>query len=159
MTDSASQGSLMAPSRLQPASLLLLRLGTGLLLIIWGLLRVTSPAAGPGLADKYYSGLLNIQAVQIAFGAAEILVGALVVLGLFRRYAFPLQALVLIPGALWLWRYLLDPLGWYLLDRESSQILFFPSVTVAAASLVLIAFRKQDRWSLDARLFDVKAVA
>jgi len=139
-------------SRLKPASLLLLRIGTGLLLILWGVLRVTSPAAGPGLADKYYSGLLNVPAVQTAFGAAEILVGALVVLGLLRRFAYPLQALVLIPGALMLWRYLVDPLGWYLLDRESSQILFFPSIAVAAASLVLIAFRNEDRWSLDRRL-------
>ena len=139
----------MKSSRLKSTSLLLLRIGTGLLLIIWGALRVTTPAAGPGLADKYYSGLLNVPAIQTAFGAAEILIGALVVFGLFRRFAFPLQALVLIPGALMLWRYLVDPLGWYLLDRESSQILFFPSITVAAASLALIAFRDDDRWSLD----------
>jgi len=139
----------MMSSRLKPASLLLLRIGTGLLLVIWGALRVTTPAAGPGLADKYYSGLLNVPAIQTAFGAAEILIGALVVIGLFRRFAFPLQALVLVPGALILWRYLVDPMGWYLLDRESSQILFFPSIAVAAASLVLIAFRDDDRWSLD----------
>jgi len=139
----------MKSSRLKSASLLLLRIGSGLLLIIWGALRVTTPAAGPGLADKYYSGLLNTPAIQLAFGAGEILVGALVVLGLLRRFAFPLQALVLIPGALVLWRYLVDPLGWYLLDRESTQILFFPSITVAAASLALIAFRDDDRWSLD----------
>ena len=63
-----------------------------------------------------------------------------------------LQALILIPGAIVLWRYLLDPLGLYLLDRESSQILFFPSITIAAATLVLLAFRDEDRWSLDHRL-------
>jgi putative oxidoreductase len=145
---------MLAPdtSRFRPLSLLLLRLGTGLLLILWGSLRVTSPAAGPGLADKYYSGLMNAQAVQIAYGAAECAIGALVALGLFRRAAYPLQALILVPGALMLWRYLLDPLGLWLLDKETSQILFFPSITLAAASLVLIAFRDQDRWSLDAKL-------
>ena len=37
----------------------------------------------------------------------------------------------------------------YLLDKESSQILLFPSITIAAASLVLLAFRDEDRWSLD----------
>lgn len=139
-------------SRLRPLSLLLLRLGTGLLLILWGSLRMTAPAAGPGLADKYYSGLMNAQAVQVAFGAAEVAIGALVVLGLFRRIAYPLQALILVPGALMLWRYLLDPLGMWLLDEESSQILFFPSITVAAATLVLIAFRGQDSLSLDSKL-------
>lgn len=142
----------MTSSRLKPASLLLLRIGSGLLLVLWGLLRVTTPAAGPGLADKYYSGLLNQPAIQTAFGAAEILIGALVVLGLLRRFVFPLQAIILVPGALILWRYLVDPLGLYLLDGETSQILFFPSIAVAAASLVLIAFRDEDRWSLDQAL-------
>jgi len=142
----------MESPRLKAGSLLLLRIGTGLLLVIWGTLRVASPAAGPGLANKYYSGLLDVQSVQIAFGITEIVIGALVVLGLFRRIAYPLQAIILIPGALMLWRYLLDPMGWYLLDKQSSQILFFPSIAIAAATLVLLAFREEDRWSLDRRL-------
>lgn len=137
------------PTAWKPGSLMLLRIGTGLLLIVWGGLRLTTPAAGPGLAQKYYSGFMAAGAVQIAFGTAEILIGLLVVLGLFRRIAYPLQALVLVAGALLLWRYLLDPMGLYLLDRETSQILFFPSITVAAASLVLLAFRDEDRWSID----------
>ncbi len=130
-------------------SLLLLRIGTGLLLILWGALRVLTPAAGPGLATKYYGGFLDVQSLQIGFGAAEIIIGLLVVIGLFRRVSYLLQALILVPGAFVLWRYLLDPLGMYLLDKESSQILFFPSITVAAATLVLLAFRTEDRWSLD----------
>jgi putative oxidoreductase len=85
------------------------------------------------------------------------LIGLLVLLGLLRRIFYPLQALILVPGALMLWRYLLDPMGVYLLDRESSQILFFPSITVAAATLVLIAFRNDDRWSLDQTLSARKA--
>ena len=133
-------------------SLLLLRIGTGLLLILWGQLRITSPEAGPGLANKYYGGLLDMQAIQIAFGAAEVAIGALVVLGLGRRFVYPIQALILVPAALMLWRYLLDPMGKYLLSPEDSQILFFPSITVAAASLALMAFREDDRLSLDARL-------
>ena len=140
------------PINWKPGSLMLLRIGSGLLLILWGGLRVMTPAAGPGLAQKYYSGFMATGAVQIAFGAAEALIGLLVVLGLYRRIAYPLQALVLVPGALLLWRYLLDPMGLYLLDRATSQILFFPSITVAAASLVLLAFREEDRWSIDARL-------
>ena len=139
----------MAGTATKAASLLLLRIGTGLLLILWGALRVISPAAGPGLATKYYGGFLDLQSLQIGFGAAEVIIGLLVVVGLFRRISYALQALILIPGALILWRYLLDPLGLYLLDKESSQILFFPSITIAAATLVLLAFRDEDRWSLD----------
>ena len=134
------------------ASLLLLRIGTGLLLVLWGALRVMSPAAGPGLASKYYGGFLDLQTLQVGFGVAEVIIGLLVVFGLFRRISYALQALILVPGALVLWRYLLDPMGMYLLDKESSQILFFPSITVAAATLVLLAFRNEDRWSLDSLL-------
>ena len=139
----------MAGTTAKAASLLLLRVGTGLLLMLWGALRVMSPTAGPGLANKYYGGLLDPQGLQIGFGVAEIAIGLLVVFGLFRRIAYALQALILVPGALMLWRYLLDPMGVYLLDKESSQILFFPSITIAAATLVLLAFRDEDRWSLD----------
>lgn len=130
-------------------SLLFLRLGTGLLLVLWGTLRVVSPETGPGLAEKYYSGLLGAQALQIAYGVAEILIGLLVALGLLRKVAYPLQALILVPAALLTWRYLVDPLGAWLLSPQDSQILFFPSVALAAASLTLIAFRDHDGWSLD----------
>lgn len=143
----------------RPASLLLLRLGTGLLLVVWGALRIVSPAAGPGLADKYYGGLMNSPAVQLGFGAAEVALGLLVVLGLFRRIVYVAQALILVPGTLLLWRYLLDPLGLYLLDKESSQILFFPSLTVAGAAFVLLAFLDEDRWSLDRQLAGRRASA
>jgi uncharacterized membrane protein YphA (DoxX/SURF4 family) len=139
-------------AKLRRWSLLLLRTGTGLLLLLWGSLRLFSPKAGPGLANKYYSGLLNMETFQVVYGAAEMLIGALVVLGLFRRVVYPLQALILVPGALLLWRYLLDPMGLYLMSREESQILFFPSITVAAACLVLLAFREEDQLSIDARL-------
>ena len=137
---------------LKPWSLLLLRIGTGLLLVIWGLFRVMMPELGPGLADRYYSGLFSGQTLQVAYGAGEALVGMLVVLGLFRRIAYPLQMLILIPGMFMIWRYLLDPFGLYLMSREDSEILFFPSITVAAATLVLLAFGGEDRWALD-RLF------
>jgi putative oxidoreductase len=142
----------MTTAASKAASLLLLRAGTGLLLVVWGALRVMTPAAGPGLATKYYGGFLDLQSLQVSFGVAEMAIGLLVALGLFRRFVYLLQALILIPGALVLWRFLLDPLGLYLLDKESSQILFFPSVTVAAATLVLLAFRTEDRWSLDHQL-------
>lgn len=139
----------MSASLAKAVTLLLLRIGTGLLLVLWGALRVFSPAAGPGLAAKYYGGFFDMQSLQIGFGATEVIIGLLVVVGLFRRVSYLLQALILVPGAIVLWRYLLDPMGLYLLDRDSSQILFFPSITVAAATLVLLAFRDEDRWSLD----------
>ena len=70
---------------LKPLSLLLLRLGTGLLLILWGSLRLIVPDAGPGLADKYYGGFASVPGVQMAYGGLEVALGLFVCLGLFRR--------------------------------------------------------------------------
>ncbi|MBA3670036.1 MAG: hypothetical protein H0W71_08245 [Sphingomonas sp.] len=132
------------------ASLLLLRFGTGGLLLVWGAQRLIAPATGPHLATRYYSGLFENGTLQLAYGAAEVALGALIILGLFRGFAYVAQAVILITGAGFIWRQLLDPLSLYLLDKDSAQILFFPSVTVAAATLVLLAFRNEDRWSADA---------
>lgn len=130
-------------------SLLFLRVSTGLLLIVWGLVRVAKPEIGAHVSEKYYAGLGAAHWVQLGWGAALLIIGSLTLVGLWRRLIYPLQALVLVSGALSIWKYLLDPLGLWLLDRESSQILFFPSLAVAAASLVLLAFVEEDRLSAD----------
>lgn len=133
-------------------SLLFLRLSTGMLCVIWGLIRIGEPKAGMGVNSKYYGGILASETAQYVWGAFLLIVGALTILGLFRKYAYPLQAAILCVGALAIWKYLLDPLGLFLLDRESSQVLFFPSLGMAAATLVLIAFRSDDAYTLDAKL-------
>ncbi len=133
-------------------SVFLMRVAIGLLLVIWGLIKLASPEAAIGVSDKYYIGLISAEVLQRPLGAAEALLGVLVTLGLFRRLALPLAAVVLVGGAVAIWRYLLDPLGLYLLDAGTRQVLFFPSLTVAAASLAVIAFKDEDAIALD-RLF------
>jgi putative oxidoreductase len=134
---------------MQALSLLALRVTTGLLLVIWGLIKVAAPDAAIGVSDKYYEGLLSSAQIQMGLGATEIALGLLVVLGLLRAITYPLQALVLIAGAAAIWKYLVDPLGQYLLTQETAQVLFFPSSTVAVATLVLLAFKDHDRLALD----------
>ncbi|MBE5073870.1 hypothetical protein IM511_06085 [Erythrobacteraceae bacterium E2-1 Yellow Sea] len=136
----------------QAASLLFLRVSTGLLCLIWGVLRLIRPDAGARVSGKYYADLFSGMAAQTAWGVALVAIGTLVILGLGRRIVYPLQALVLCSGALAIWRYLLDPLGLWLLDRDSAQLLFFPSLGMAAATLVLLAFMAQDRFALDRML-------
>lgn len=138
---------------MKSATLTGLRISTGLLLIVWGLIRVGAPSMGAHVSEKYYAGLGAANGVQVAWGIALLVLGGLVVLGLFRRYALPAQAVVLVTGALAIWKYLLDPLGLYLLTRETSQVLFFPSLGIAFAALVLVAFREDDLFTLD-RLID-----
>ena len=133
-------------------SLLFLRVSTGLLCVIWGLIRVAEPKAGIGVNSKYYAGILASETAQYVWGAFLLIVGLLTILGLLRKYAYPLQAAILCVGALAIWKYLLDPLGMYLLTRETSQVLFFPSLGMAAATLVLIAFRSDDAYALDVKL-------
>ncbi|MBV7256571.1 hypothetical protein KCG44_07205 [Pacificimonas sp. WHA3] len=133
-------------------TLLLLRISTGVLLMAWGVVKIGAPEASIGVSDKYYGGLVSAEMIQTPFGLAQIGVGLMVVLGLFRKVFYPLQALMLIVGALAIWKYILDPLGMYLLDENSRQLLFFPSFCVAVATVVMIAFREDDTITLDAKL-------
>lgn len=133
--------------------LLALRVSTGVLLIIWGLIKMAAPDAAVHVSDKYYGGVISAAALQTPLGAAQIGLGVLVILGLFRRVIYPAQALVLVAGALAIWKYLIDPLGMYLLNEETRQVLFFPSTTVAIASLILLAFKDDDTLALDRVLF------
>jgi uncharacterized membrane protein YphA (DoxX/SURF4 family) len=130
-------------------SLLIMRIGTGALLVVWGLVRVVG-GMGEGLADKYYAGVGSQPTLQLAYGWAEVALGLLVVLGLFRKYTLIGSAVILVGGAIPIWRHFLDPFGRYLFAKpEDANILFFPSLTVAGAALALIALRQLDTLALD----------
>ena len=49
-------------------SLLFLRVSTGLLCVIWGLIRVAEPKAGIGVNSKYYAGILASETAQYVWG-------------------------------------------------------------------------------------------
>ena len=127
-------------------SLLIMRIGTGALLFIWGHVRVVG-GRGEGLANKYYGGMASEATLQAAFGWFEIALGLLVMLGLFRKYTLIGSAVILVGGAFAIWRHFLDPFGRYL--HEDANILFFPSLTVAGAAMALIALREMDTLALD----------
>ncbi len=130
-------------------SLLFLRIATGLLLVMWGLIKAMAPVEAVHVSDKFYHGVLSMQALQMPLGIAEVILGVLVVLGLFRIVALPLQALVLGAGVVVTWKYVLDPFGMYLVSASAREPLFFPSLAVFAASLAQMAFRDDDSFSLD----------
>ncbi len=114
-------------------------------------MNITSTEAAVSVATKYYGSFWTSEALQLPWGVFQIIVGILVILGLFRKFAYPLQALILCLGALAIWEYLLDPLGLYLLNEETPNLLFFPSLTVAATTLARIAFKEFDTLSLDTK--------
>ncbi|NJM50661.1 MAG: hypothetical protein HC843_07130 [Sphingomonadales bacterium] len=137
---------------MKAASLLFLRISTGSLIVIWGLIKIMSPSSAIGVSNKYYGGLVSAEMIQTPWGILQVAIGLLTLLGLFRRFIYPAQALILCLGALAIWKYLLDPFGLYLLTEETRNILFFPSLGMAAATLVIWAFRDEDRLSLDTAL-------
>lgn len=137
---------------MKAATLLFLRLSTGLMAIIWGLIKIGSAETGMRIAEKYYGSFWTSEALQMPWGIFQVIIGIMVILGLYRKYIYPLQAAIFCFGALAIWQYLLDPLGLYLLNEETRNTLFFPSLIVAAATLVIIAFKEFDTLSLDAKL-------
>lgn len=133
--------------------LLALRVTTGGLLVIWGLIKAQAPETAISVSDKYYEGFLSMEALQFPLGAGQIIIGILVIFGLARVIFYPLHALILVVGAAAIWQYIADPLGLYLLTEETRNVLFFPSSTVAIASVILLAFKEYDLLALD-KVFD-----
>ena len=129
-------------------SLLLLRISLGLLMLLWGLDKLVNVEHGLRVSESFYFGLFNSAALLQGFGVFQCVLGLLILLGIFGRFTHP--ALLTITGItlLGVWRSIVDPWGWYL---EGSNVLFFPSLIIFAAALVLQAFRAEDLLSLDAR--------
>lgn len=131
-------------------TLLFTRVSTGLLLLIWGAIKIAAPDKAKGVSEKYYGGLVSADEIVLAMGVAQIAIGFLVVLGLFRKYVYPAQALILGFGLLAIWQYILDPLGLYLAGEPKP--LFFPSTTVFFATLIMLLYKDDDSLALDNKL-------
>jgi uncharacterized membrane protein YphA (DoxX/SURF4 family) len=131
-------------------SLLLLRLSTGIYLILWGLVKLGSKDMAVKVSETYYNGIISGDFINYALGGAEVLIGALVAFGLFRSIAYLGQLAFYLVGALAIITSLVDPFGIYL--ASSAKLTFFPSWTLLFASLVLIVFKEEDSISLDKKL-------
>ena len=71
------------------------------------------------------------------------------VLGFARRWVYPAQALLNSASLLAVSKSVLDPWGWVF---TGTNALFYPSLIIFAASLLLIALREDDTWVLDSVL-------
>jgi len=134
---------------MQSLSLLLLRFSTGMYLILWGVLKFASKEAAVSISDKYYGGIASVDLVNAALGCFEIIVGLLVILGLFRAFAYKAQAAIYLFGVLAIAPYIIDPFGLYI--ASAPKLTFFPSTTLFFASLIMLAFKEFDTRSLDAK--------
>ena len=123
-------------------SLLLLRISLGLLMVIWGADKLVNVEHGLAVSERFYLGAFSSAALLRAFGVAQIALGVLVLLGVARRLTYPLLLAVTGTTLLGVWKSVVDPWGWWL---EGANVLFYPSFIIFAGSLVLWAFRDEDR--------------
>jgi uncharacterized membrane protein YphA (DoxX/SURF4 family) len=130
-------------------TLLFLRLSVAYLLLIWGVDKLVDPAHGLAVSTGFYAGLFGGRALMPVYGAVQIALGALLAAGLARRYVYPAVAAITGTTLLGVWKSVVDPWGWYL---EGSSVLFYPSLIIFAAVLVLWAASADDVLALDTRV-------
>ncbi len=129
-------------------SMLLLRVTIGALLVWWGLDKLMQVDHGLLVAEHFYFGVGADRLFLQAFGVFETALGLLVILGWGRRWTYPLLLLITGVTLVGVWRSVVDPWSWIF---EGTNALFYPSVIIFAASLVLWAFRDTDALALDAK--------
>ncbi len=111
-------------------------------MLVWGMDKLANPEHGVRVAERFYFGVLSMQSAMPVLGALQLVMALLVIVGAFRRYVYLALAFVTGMTLVGVWRSILDPWGWML---EGTNALFFPSLTVFAAVLVLITLRDVDR--------------
>lgn len=132
-------------------TLLFLRISLSGLMLFWGANKLLNTEGSASISEKYYLSFMSAEALLYLFGAVQIVIGLLVLMGLMRRWVLPLQVAINGASLVAVFPSIIDPLGWYL---EGTNVLFYPSLIIFAASLLLIAFQREDRWALDAMHHD-----
>lgn len=127
-------------------TLLLLRVSLGWLLVIWGADKTFNVEHGMAVANKFYFGFLAVESVLRLAGVLQMLVGLAVLVGFARRWVYPVQVLLNGASLLAVMQSVIDPWSWVF---EGSNALFYPSLIIFAGSLLLIAYRDEDRLVLD----------
>lgn len=124
-----------------------LRVTTGWLLVMWGVDKIVDVEHGLRVTEAFYGGVFGGSALlHHVLGGLQALLGALVVLGLWRRRTYPVMFLVLAGTAVGVWKSVLDPWGWFL---EGANVLFYPSAIVLAGAAVLWGTIDEDTLALD----------
>jgi len=125
----------------------ILRVGVGLFLALWGVDKLVATEGSIAIFDTFYGLDVGGQLVR-AVGAAEILLGVLLAVGLFRVPVAWIALAVNAVSTLGSWRQLVDP--WGLLGlTDGGAHLFLASIVVLAANVVIVLNARLDDWTLD----------
>jgi hypothetical protein len=119
------------------------------------MMRIVAPERGMGVQKKFYFELFPSVDLQFAFGVAQVAIGLLVVVGLFRVIVVPLQFAICAFSAATIATALLDPFAlWLPVDKIAPvQHLFYPTVIILCASVLMMLLRKEDTYNLDTLFF------
>ena len=134
---------------LKTVSLFLLRASLGWLMVLWGYDKISNVDHAVRVSEGFYGGLITGPGAWQVAGYAQVVFGLIVVLGLGRRYSYPVLLAITGVTLVAVWKSIVDPFG---LLTDGGNLIFFPSSTIFFAGLALVAFRAEDTLSLDARL-------
>lgn len=135
------------PRRHSAWTMPILRVGMGLFLALWGVDKLAATEGSIGIFSTFYG--LDVGALVIqAAGVAEILLGVLLAVGLFRVPVAWIALIVNAVSTLGSWRQILDPWGWLGLTDGGAH-LFLASIVIMAANLVIVMNARVDAWTLD----------
>lgn len=127
-----------------------LRVGMGVFLALWGVDKLAATESGQGIFSHFYGVEAGAALVQAA-GVAEILLGTLLAVGLFRVPTAWIALAVNGVSTVASWRQILDP--WGLLGlTDGGQHLFLASIVILAANVVLVLNTGDDTATLDKAL-------
>ncbi len=140
---------------MKTATLLFLRVSVALLVLIWGIDKIVNVDHAIRISNTFYFGLLSAPGLVPILGVAQCIVAILGLIGLYRSIVDPIIVLINLGSLIGVRMSIIDPWGWFI---EGTNTLFFPSLTVFAACLLLIAFRSDESLVLDRRrVVDVAA--
>ena len=126
-----------------------LRAAMGLFLALWGLDKLVATEGSQRIFSGFYRIDSGPSLVQIA-GAAEILLGIALAVGLLRVLTAWVALLANLISTVASWKQILDP--WGLLGlTDGGTHLFLASIVIVAVSMVLVINARDDTATLDRR--------
>jgi len=128
----------------------LLRISMGLFLALWGIDKFAATKGSIGIFSTFYGVDVGAVVIQTA-GVAEILLGVVLAVGLFRASAAWVALAVNAVSTIGSWRQILDPWGWLGLTDGGGH-LFLASIVIMAANVVLVLNARDETLTLDAKL-------
>ena len=114
----------------------ILRAGMGLFLVVWGIDKLASMSTSQQIFSHFYGVSAGELLMRLA-GFAEVVLGLLLIAGVFQRPIAWIVLLIHSTSTIASWRQILDP--WGLLGIGSGGThLFLSSIVIVAVSIVLV---------------------